>query len=51
MQSTLEAHIAWMLSDGDPLLVPHTSSDNPEIADDPTLIPVYIDVRVPGLAA
>ena len=51
MQSALEAHIAWMLSDGDPLPVPYTSPDDPEIANDPTLTPVYIDVRVPGLAA
>jgi len=51
MQSALEAHIAWMLSDGDPLPEPHTSPDDPEIANDPTLTPVYVDVRIPDVAA
>jgi predicted RNase H-like HicB family nuclease len=51
MQSALEAHIAWMLSDGDPLPEPHTSPDDPEIADDPTLTPIYLDIRAADLAA
>jgi predicted RNase H-like HicB family nuclease len=51
IQSALESHIAWMLSDGDPLPEPHTSPDDPEIADDPTLTPIYLDIRVPDLAA
>ena len=51
MQSALEAHIAWMLSDGDPLPEPHTSPDDPEIANDPNLTPVYIDVDISNLAA
>jgi predicted RNase H-like HicB family nuclease len=51
MRSALQAHIAWMLSDGDPLPEPHTSPNDPEIANDPTLTPLYIDVRIPGLAA
>jgi predicted RNase H-like HicB family nuclease len=51
MQSALQAHIAWMLSDGDLLPEPHTSPDDPEIANDPTLTPVYVDIRIPDLAA
>ncbi len=51
MQSALQAHIAWMLSDGDPLPVPHTSPNDPEIVNDPALTPVYVDIRIPDLAA
>ena len=51
MQSALQAHIAWMLSDGDPLPEPHTSPDDAEIANDPNLTPVYIDVDISNLAA
>jgi hypothetical protein len=51
MQSALEAHIAWMLSDGDPLPEPHMFPDDPEIVNDPTLTPIYVNIHIPGLAA
>jgi len=51
MQSALQAHIEWMLEDGDPLPVPHISPDDPDIPHGPDYIPVYMDIRIPNIAA
>jgi predicted RNase H-like HicB family nuclease len=51
MRSALQAHIEWMLEDGDPLPVPHTSPDDPDIPHGPDYIPVYMDIRIPNAAA
>jgi predicted RNase H-like HicB family nuclease len=51
MQSALQSHIEWMLEDNDPLPIPHTSPADPEIAGDPTLTPIYMDIHVPHRAA
>lgn len=51
MQEALQAHIEWMLEDGDPLPVPHTSPDDPDIPRGPDYIPVYMDIRIPNVAA
>lgn len=51
MQSALQAHIEWMIEDGDPLPVPHTSLDDPDIPHGPDYIPVYMDIRIPNVAA
>lgn len=51
MREALEFHLEGMLADGDPIPEPHTSPDDPEIANDPTLTPVYVDVRIPDVAA
>ena len=51
MQRALQAHIEWMLEDGDPLPVPHTSPDDPDIPHGPDYIPVYMDIRIPNVAA
>jgi hypothetical protein len=51
MQSALQAHIEWMLEDGDPLPVPHTSPDDPDIPHGPDYIPIYMDIRIPNVAA
>jgi len=47
MQEALAFHL-----EGDEILpVPHASPDDPELANDPNLIPVYVDVDIPNLAA
>jgi predicted RNase H-like HicB family nuclease len=48
MREALQSHIEWMLEDGDPLPEPHTSPSDPEIANDPTLTPTYMDVLIPA---
>ena len=50
MQGALQSHIEWMLEDNDPLPEPHTSPDDPEIAGDPTLTPIYMDIPIPHRA-
>jgi len=51
MQNALEAHIAWMISDNDPLPVPYTSPDDPDIPQGPNYTPIYMDIRIPDFAA
>lgn len=51
MREALQAHIEWMLEDGDPLPVPHTSLDDPDIPQGPDYIPIYMDIPIPNVAA
>ena len=51
MQSALEAHIAWMISDNDPIPVPHTSPDDSDTPHGPNYTPIYIDIDISSLAA
>jgi predicted RNase H-like HicB family nuclease len=51
MREALEFHLEGMLEDNDPLPVPHTSPDDPDIPHGPNYIPIYIDVDIPELAA
>ncbi|HWS83250.1 MAG TPA: type II toxin-antitoxin system HicB family antitoxin [Ktedonobacteraceae bacterium] len=51
MQSALQSHIEWMVEDNDPLPEPHTAPDDPDIAGDPTLTPIYMDIPIPHRAA
>jgi predicted RNase H-like HicB family nuclease len=51
MHEALQAHIEWMLKDGDPLPVPHTSPGDPDIPHGPDYIPIYMDIRIPNVAA
>ena len=51
MREALEFHLEGMLKDGDPIPVPHTSSDDPDIPHGPNYIPVYMDIPIPNVAA
>jgi predicted RNase H-like HicB family nuclease len=51
MQEALEFHLEGIVEDGDPIPVPHTSPDDPEIANNPTLTPIYMDIQIPHRAA
>ncbi len=51
MREALEFHLEGMLEDNDPLPVPHTSPDDPDIPHGPNYTPIYIDVNIPNLAA
>jgi hypothetical protein len=51
MHEALEFHLEGLLDDNDPLPDPHTTPDDPEIADDPTLTPIYMDIPIPHRAA
>ncbi len=51
MQEALEFHLEGTLKDGDPIPVPHTSLDDPEIPHGPNYTPIYMDIRIPNVAA
>jgi len=51
MQEALEFHLEGILEDNDPLPEPHTAPDDPDIAGDPTLTPIYMDIPIPHRAA
>lgn len=51
MREALEFHLEGIVKDGDPIPVPHTSPDDPEIANNPTLTAIYIDICIPYKAA
>lgn len=51
MESALQAHIEWMISDNDPIPVPHTSPDDPDIPHGPNYTAIYMDIQIPDVAA
>ena len=51
MREALEFHLEGMLKDGDPIPEPHTFPDDPEIPHGPNYTPVYMDIRIPNVAA
>lgn len=51
MQEALEFHLEGTLKDGDPIPMPHTSPDDPEIPHGPNYTPIYMDIRIPNVAA
>lgn len=51
MHEALEFHLEGIVEDNDPLPVPHASPSDPDIAGDPTLTPIYMDIQIPHRAA
>jgi len=51
MHEALEFHLEGIVEDNDPLPVPHVSPSDPDIAGDPTLTPIYMDIQIPHRAA
>ncbi len=51
MQEALEFHLEGTLKDGDPIPVPHTSPDDPDIPHGPNYTSIYMDIRIPNVAA
>jgi predicted RNase H-like HicB family nuclease len=51
MREALEFHLEGMLEDNDPLPVPHTSPDDPDIPQGPNYTPIYMDIQIPDFAA
>ena len=50
MREALVFHLEGILEDNDPIPEPHASPDDPEIAEDPNLIPIYMDISIPHRA-
>lgn len=51
MHEVLEFHLEGIVEDNNPLPMPHTSPSDPEIAGDPTLTPIHMDIQVPHRTA
>ncbi|HWS83715.1 MAG TPA: type II toxin-antitoxin system HicB family antitoxin [Ktedonobacteraceae bacterium] len=51
MREALEFHLEGMLEDNDPLPVPHTSPNDPDIPHGPNYTPIYMDIQIPDFAA
>ena len=51
MREALEFHLEGILEDNDPIPEPHASPSDPDIAGDPDLIPIYMDIPIPHRAA
>jgi predicted RNase H-like HicB family nuclease len=51
MREALAFHLKGILEDDDPIPEPHASPSDPEIAGDPELTPIYMDIPIPHLTA
>jgi hypothetical protein len=51
MREALAFHLEGMLKDGDPIPMPHTSPDDPEIPHGSNYTSIYMDIRSPNVAA
>jgi len=51
MREALEFHLEGMLEDNDPLPMPHTSPNDPDIPHGPNYTPIYMDIQIPDFAA
>ena len=51
MHEALEFHLEGILEDNDPIPEPHASPSDPNIAGDPTLTPIYMDIPIPHRTA